>query len=298
MTVLNRGEDRETDRVGFRVVDRLTDPEGSANADWLGVAEDCVLWMDGAAPLNAGRTRSDYPSDAAWLVRRFVGHFLASVGPAWRTRELVIEIQNRLAVEYDALGSAADVEREDLPFACFGAARLIDDTLEVTGAGDCVLLYETDEGTLASFGHSAVAALEQKAVAALREAKARSGASHGEALQSIVPHIFDNQAQRNRRFGYDVVEPIGDLSIDLERVLMPARPGRRLLAMSDGFYRAVDTYHLFTHEQLFEAAFENGLDDILARLRAAEADDPEAHAHPRLKLQDDATAVAFMVEAY
>ncbi|MDL4864106.1 hypothetical protein NPJ88_017370 [Halomonas elongata] len=296
MTLLNL-EDRVAGGVGFRIVDRLTDPEGDANADWLGVAEDCVLWMDGAAPVNAGRTRSDYPSDAAWLVRRFVDHFLANVGPAWRTRELVIDIQGRLAVEYEALGSADDVVRTDLPFACFGAARLVDDTLEITSAGDCVLLYETDEGKLARFGHSAVSSLEQQAVGALRETKARTGASHGEALQTTIPHILDNQAQRNRRFGYDVVEPITDLAIDLERVLMPARPGRRMLAMSDGFYRAVDTYHLFTDEQLFEAAFDSGLSDILARLRDAEANDPEASAHPRLKLQDDATAVAFVVEA-
>ncbi|MDR5859743.1 hypothetical protein FZZ93_10795 [Halomonas eurihalina] len=294
---LSNVEDRVVGGVGFRVVDRLTDPEGDANADWLGVTEDCVLWMDGAAPVNAGRTRSDYPSDAAWLVRRFVDHFLVNVGPAWRTRELVIDIQGRLAVEYEALDSADDVVRTDLPFACFGAARLIDDTLEITSAGDCVLLYETDEGKLASFGHSAVSSLEQQAVVALRETKVRTRASHGEALQATIPHILDNQAQRNRRFGYDVVEPIADLAIDLERVLMPARPGRRMLAMSDGFYRAVDTYHLFTDEQLFEAAFDSGLSDILARLRDAEANDPEASAHPRLKLQDDATAVAFVVEA-
>lgn len=296
MTLSNL-EDRVTGGVGFRVVDRLTDPDGDANADWLGVVEDCVLWMDGAAPVNAGRTRSDYPSDAAWLVRRFVDHFLANVGPVWRTRELVIDIQGRLAVEYEALDSADDVVRTDLPFACFGAARLVDDTLEITSAGDCVLLYETDEGKLASFGHSAVSSLEQQAVGALRETKARTGVSHSEALQATIPHILDNQAQRNRRFGYDVVEPIADLAIDLERVLMPARPGRRMLAMSDGFYRAVDTYHLFTDEQLFEAAFDSGLSDILARLRDAEANDPEASAHPRLKLQDDATAVAFVVEA-
>ncbi|SEN17924.1 hypothetical protein [Halomonas caseinilytica] len=296
MTVSNLKE-RDTGRVGFRVVDRLTDPEGDANADWLGVAEECVLWMDGAAPVNAGQTRSGYPSDAAWLVRRFVAHFLASVDPARQTRELVSDIQARLAAEYDALAPTDAVGRLDLPFACFGAARLVDDTLEITGAGDCVLLYETDAGDLACFGHSAVSSLEQQAVATLLEVKARTGASHDAALRATVPHILDNQAQRNRRFGYDVVEPIGDLAIELERVLMPARPGRRLLAMSDGFYRAVDTYHLFSHEQLFAAAFDSGLDHILSRLRAAEADDPEARAHPRLKLQDDATAVAFVVEA-
>lgn len=97
-------EDTTVGGGGFRVVDQLTDPAEDANADWLGVAENCVLWMDGAAPVNAGRTRSGYPRDAAWLVRRFVAHFLADVGPTWRTRELVADIQGRLALEYDALG--------------------------------------------------------------------------------------------------------------------------------------------------------------------------------------------------
>lgn len=282
--------------VNLKVLEQLGDPEGDANADWVEGCADCVLWMDGAAPVNSGATRSGYPSDAAWLVRRFAQDFLERLTPHCETQALVAEVQGGLAEEFAELGQPGACVVGGPPFACFGAARLIGETLELTNAGDCVLLYEDSAGAVTSFGYSAVSGLEQRAIDFLIDFKIRTGAPHAEALQATVPVIYDNVARRNRLFGYDVVEPIAGLTTQLERLLMPARNGQRLLAMSDGFFRAVDTYRLFSREELFEIAFRDGLREILAALRNAEEQDPEAQAYPRLKLRDDATAIAFMVE--
>lgn len=282
--------------VNLKVIEQLGDPDGDANADWVEGRADCVLWMDGAAPVNLGRTRSGYPSDAAWLVRRFACHFFERLTPECETQALVSEVQGVVAEEFAGLGQTRANAVAGPPFACFGAARLIGETLELTNAGDCVLLYEDSAGAVASFGYSAVSALEQRAIDFLIDFKVRTGASHAEALQATVPAILDNVALRNRLFGYDVIEPIAGLTTQLERVLMPAHSGQRLLAMSDGFFRAVDTYQLFSHEDLFEIVFRDGLHEILSALRSAEEQDPEAQSYPRLKLRDDASAIAFMVE--
>ena len=77
--------------------------------------------------------------------------------------------------------------------------------------------------------------------------------------------------------------------------LAPEKPDEKVMG-NTLFFRAVDTYRLFSREELFEIAFRDGLREILAALRNAEALDPEAQAYPRLKLRDDATAIAFMVE--
>ncbi|ALM53021.1 hypothetical protein [Halomonas huangheensis] len=282
--------------ANLKVIERLGDPDTDANADWVEGRADCVLWMDGAVPVNSGTTRSDYSSDAAWLVRRFARNFFEHLTPECDTQTLVAEVQGVLAEEFAGLGQTRANAVVGPPFACFGAARLIGETLELTNAGDCVLLYEDAAGRVVSFGYSAVSALERRATDFLIDFKVRTGASHTDALQATVPAILDNVAQRNRLFGYDVVEPIAGLTTQLERVLMPARSGQRLLAMSDGFFRAVDTYRLLSSEELFETAFRDGLGAILAALRSAEEQDPEARAWPRLKLRDDASAIAFVVE--
>src|SRR5690606_179912 len=118
--------------------------------------------------VNAATTRSGLASDAAWLVRHFARSFFARLMPEQETEALVAEVLEQLAREYAGLGSEPV---SATPFACFGAARLFGETLELTNAGDCVLLYEDDDGRVASFGYSSVSLLERRAIAFLRDVK-------------------------------------------------------------------------------------------------------------------------------
>ena len=65
------------------------------------------------------------------------------------------------------------------------------------------------------------------------------------------------------------------------------------LSMSDGFYRAVDTFHVIAEDRIVAWAMDQGLATILAAVRRLEAGDAECIRYPRFKPQDDATALLF-----
>jgi hypothetical protein len=70
------------------------------------------------------------------------------------------------------------------------------------------------------------------------------------------------------------------------------------LSTSDGFYRAVDTFHVITEDRIVGWAMDQGLATILAAVRCLEAGDAECIRSPRFKPQDDATALLFEMRAY
>jgi hypothetical protein len=74
------------------------------------------------------------------------------------------------------------------------------------------------------------------------------------------------------------------------RYALRAEPGAALLCMTDGFYRLVEPYGLYTDAGLAQACVGEGLDHVLARLRRHE------HAAGSgtgmaVKQADDASAV-------
>jgi hypothetical protein len=65
--------------------------------------------------------------------------------------------------------------------------------------------------------------------------------------------------------------------------------------LSNGASRLVDLFGLATWEELLALLDENGSDELLRQVRAAEAVDPEGRQWPRTKRSDDATAVYLVV---
>lgn len=84
------------------------------------------------------------------------------------------------------------------------------------------------------------------------------------------------------------MEPRGPLNAREHTV--QAEPGSMLLAMSDGFYRIVDTYHLHSIEELVHLCLRRGLGPVLEKLRDFETAG-NASASRSVKSSDDASAV-------
>jgi hypothetical protein len=68
--------------------------------------------------------------------------------------------------------------------------------------------------------------------------------------------------------------------------------------MSDGFYRAVDTFHVFAEDRILVCAMGQGLATILTAVWRLEAGAAECIRYPRFKRQDDATALLFEMRAH
>ncbi len=66
---------------------------------------------------------------------------------------------------------------------------------------------------------------------------------------------------------------------------------RGIALLSDGAVRLTDVYHLISWPGLVGVLRENGPAELIRRVRAAEASDPDGARWPRPKARDDATAL-------
>jgi hypothetical protein len=77
-------------------------------------------------------------------------------------------------------------------------------------------------------------------------------------------------------------------AFEARQTMMSLERGTQLLMMTDGFYRLVDTYQLYTPEQLAAACTERGLGPLVKELRAFEE---QGAASMAVKSADDASAI-------
>jgi hypothetical protein len=96
---------------------------------------------------------------------------------------------------------------------------------------------------------------------------------------------------RNRPGGYWVAAADPQAASQAVTGSLPSKTLHRAVLLSDGASRLVDPFGLATWEELLALLDENGPDELLRQVRAAEAVDPEGRQWPRTKRSDDATAV-------
>jgi hypothetical protein len=72
---------------------------------------------------------------------------------------------------------------------------------------------------------------------------------------------------------------------------LPAAGLRAITLLSDGATRIVDQYHLINWRGLLTVLADGGPAELIGRVRAAEASDPDGTRWPRSKASDDATIV-------
>lgn len=97
--------------------------------------------------------------------------------------------------------------------------------------------------------------------------------------------------------GYWVLGIEPEAAYQMETRAIPLERPAIALLMSDGFYRAVDTFHVIAEDRIVGWAMDQGLATILAAVRCLEAGDAECIRYPRFKPQDDATALLFEMRA-
>jgi hypothetical protein len=96
---------------------------------------------------------------------------------------------------------------------------------------------------------------------------------------------------RNRPGGYWVAAADPQAASQALTGSLPSKALQRAVLLSDGASRLVDPFGLATWEELLALLHENGPDELLHQVRAAEAVDPEGRQWPRTKCSDDATVV-------
>ncbi|HWP19351.1 MAG TPA: hypothetical protein VNO84_09500 [Burkholderiaceae bacterium] len=264
---------------------------GQINEDGLGHRAHAAWLLDGATSISGRRLADE--TDASWFVRQ-VCEALSSAHPSAELRETLAAAVGRA----QSLGTQLWADwgsGVDTPSASFAAAQLDANRLRLFNLGDCRILYQLDQQPMQSFGSCAVAELDAQLLQRYTELRQTAPTStHRDLWQQLVPLIRANRRRMNRPDGYWVLSPDASSLAQLQEYVLSFDLEAHVVLATDGLYRWVDTYLIGTEQEFFSRAFEpGGLEQLLLQVREAERIDAEAKRFPRVKLKDDASAVAF-----
>ena len=279
----------------MKLVGATTQGSGAVNEDGWGYIGDerdvRAAWIfDGVTGIN-GMNIMPAGSDARWLVDRASDHLKRLAGEDRPLPKILESLVDGLIEDWRAARSGISIPvGYDPPAACLILVKRYGNAWKGLRLGDSCLLARSSNGD-----HHVMTASPNNVFDhwLAREAKARRdrGILDTEALLAeFRPQMTASRSKRNQPEGYSILEADrASLAIpeffDLEDI-------DAILLNTDGFYRAVDHYDLYSNESLISACLEEGgVSHVLHALRAVEASDASCEKYPRFKPSDDATAV-------
>jgi hypothetical protein len=253
-----------------------------ANEDWAGVAPTVAVVLDGlsSAPGSESPCRHGTP----WFVQRLGGRILMLAG------ESDVDLRDALAGairDVAALHPECDACADGAPSATVAAFRASStDTLDYLVLADARITIETSQGLQVVTDER----VDQFAKDAQTAALAQPIGSAAQR-QAVADLIETQKPLRNRPDGYWVAagEPVA-----AEHAVTGSVPRESVLQavlLSDGASRVVDVFGQLTWSEALAVIRDDGPQELIRRVRAFEATDPEGRRWPRYKTGDDATIV-------
>jgi len=286
----------------FTPLTAATEPGAKFNEDgygfWPAEAPRAAWVLDGVTGIN-DRALLPGPTDAAWFVAQVQEALAAllSTAPDMPAAELVGALVEELERRQSAAWlDARGADGRETPAASFALVHLVGAEIEVLRLGDCLVLLEATDGAVTVMDHPVLAAIEAETRDALLALRARGITDPKQAFTAMMPRLRAERLRRNTPDGYGVLAAERSCLSMLHIDRMPAHALRRILLVSDGYYRLVDHYNAASDAELVRRTEELGADAMLEQLRAIEAADPLAARYPRLKIADDATALLIGVD--
>jgi hypothetical protein len=256
--------------------------QDSPNEDWAGVlAPGVAVVLDGlSAPDGTGTgCRHGTP----WYVSQLGPRLLTlAAGLDCGLVDALAEAIRQVA----GLHPDCDLTHPGTPSATMVLLRVRDEGTDYLALADATLLLDTADGLK-------VVSDERVNQLAGKERAAANRVPTGSALKLRRRAQLTRALRRarNRPGGYWVAAADPQAANQAVTGSLPGRSLHRAALLSDGASRLVDPFGLATWEELLALLEENGPDELLRQVRAAEAVDPEGRQWPRTKRSDDATAV-------
>jgi len=267
------------------------------NEDWAGSfvrgdTSDLVI-LDGATSV-AGRDYIDLANgDVRWFVTRFALALETAITAGLAQAQAVHAAAETVERAFRAAGAADEMPVYAWPIAALSWVRIRDGDaghrLELYCLGDCKVLLRTRNGAVRDLDPF-VNPQEGVVKAEIARLQAEGVSDPAARLERMMPMLRARRVEQSTAVHTNALclRPKG--AFGARTAAFDAPPGSAVLAMTDGFYRLVDTYGLHTPSSLFDLCIERGLEAAVTDLRSHEAA-ARAAAPLAVKRADDASAI-------
>ena len=271
-------------------------PDGGINEDLIAVFESGattdLLVLDGATSVADANYIDPHQGDVAWFVQAFAaemhGAIAANLSQGAAVRKAVDAVHRRYRAQ--AAGAAIPLYAHPLAALTWIRVRRMADHLDLSlyCLGDCKAFAIDGAGAVRDLDPyvNPYEAVLQEAIGALDLADVSDAAVKRARLLPML------RARREAQQGAPAPEslclaPQGEFKA--REYALRLQLESAVLAMTDGFYRLVDPYGLYTVEELAQRCRSVGLAALLDELRAHE--NARANAALAVKSADDASAL-------
>ena len=269
-------------------------PGRERNEDLIGGTSSAAWVLDGAS--SHGLTPACCGRDAYWYVHALSGALAEILAhhDALDLRQVLAEAI--LSVRADHHAACSNPSATTGPAATVALARRRGDLLDYLVLGDSTILVETESGVVEGTDRR-LSDVASGIRAEIRD-HLRGGSGYSSSVyRSLVKQLVTvERAARNTAGGYWIAAEDPEAAAHALTGTFPigsaTEEARRIALLSDGFARAVTTFHL--HEgwqQLLDALVSEGPAACIAALRSTEYADPQGLRFPRTSRSDDASVV-------
>jgi Protein phosphatase 2C len=260
--------------------------QDTANEDWAGVAPGLAVVLDGlSAPDGTGTgCRHGTP----WFVGQLGPRLLTLASDP--TRALADALAEAIHQVAD-LHPGCDLSHPGTPSATVLLLRALGERADYLVLADAVMLLDALDGlrVVSDDRVTRLATTERAAASTSPTGSARHLRRRAQLTTAL-------RRARNRPGGYWVAAADPQAAIQAITGSLARKNLHRAVLLSDGASRLVDVFGLATWTELLALMDESGPAELLRRVRAAEAADPEGRRWPRTKSSDDATAIYLILD--
>lgn len=262
-------------------ISAFSDPaeSGHDNEDWVSASPGLIVVLDGAT----ARTDTGCTHGIAWYSRN-----LGSAISAFASdRSTALADAVRLAIgRVASQHPECDLAHPGTPSAAVAVLRTNDDALEYLTLGDVTVVLEC--------GADLQVITDERVDATARSERAEAdkhliGAPEKQAALLRMKHA--ELSARNKPDGYWIAAADPDAAAKALIGSVPLGELGRAAVLSDGSARIVRLFELLDWPGLLDLLDKSGPVEVIRRVRAIEAADPEGRRWPRNKRSDDATVV-------
>jgi hypothetical protein len=250
-----------------------------------------IIVIDGATSVADHDYIDTENGDVVWFVREFAAALASTLAPSRsQERSVWLAIEHVRSV-FEKRTSMVEVPLYAWPIAAMSWLRIWEEagtvTVETYCLGDCKALLAGAQGEIVDLDPyvNDFEFVVQEEIARLSKEGVVDPVLRRKRLLPLLRSRRESQNLRERP-GVLCLQPQN--AFDARQRTVHALAGSTVLAMTDGFYRLVDMYKIYTDEELAGHCKARGLDAVLKELRDAEAAGAQGLA---VKSADDASAV-------